>query len=143
MDSRIENFLAQAEEKNPGVADDALADLALATGLSFPEDYLDVMRVSNGAVGFVGDGGYLRLFRIEDLVQYNVDYRVEEWAPGLFLFGTDGGGEAFAFDTRQPEMPIVIVPFIGMSLDDALPCGSSFKDFFERLADPDGDDLWG
>jgi hypothetical protein len=54
----------------------------------------------NGGEGFIGEN-YLRAWPVEDLIQSNKDYRVDEAAPGLFLFGSSGGGEAFAFDTRS------------------------------------------
>jgi hypothetical protein len=63
----------------------------------------------------------------------NKAYQVAEYAPGLFLFGSDGGGEAFAFDTRTEAKPIVSVPFVGMELKLARPLGSNFKAFLEEL----------
>ena len=37
---------------------------------------------------------YLMAWPVEDLIQSNKDYRVDKAAPGLFLFGPSGGGEA-------------------------------------------------
>ena len=51
---------------------------------------------------------------------------VSEFAPGLILFGSDGGGEAYAFDVREAVPIIVEVPFIGMGGDEAKRCGASF-----------------
>jgi hypothetical protein len=51
----------------------------------------------------------------------------------LLLFGSDGGGQAFAFDTRSAANPIVCVPFVGMELKEALPIASSFTGFLEEL----------
>jgi len=57
----------------------------------------------------------------------NKSYGVNDYAPGLFLFGSDGGGEAFAFDARSDAKPIVSVPFIGMELKLARPVASNFS----------------
>jgi hypothetical protein len=50
------------------------------------------------------------------LLELNKDYQVDEYAPGLFFFGSNGGGEAFAFDLRTAARPVVAVPFVGMDL---------------------------
>ncbi len=127
-------YLATALEKNPGVCEAEVAAFTKAAGVTLPGDYLSFMRTANGAEGFVGDGEYLRLWPIRELLESNLDYLVQERAPGLFLFGTTGGGQAFAFDTRQEGMPIVMVPFDALSLEEAQPCGSTFDEFFEFLA---------
>ncbi len=133
MSSRT-NILTESLRKNPGASKEAIADFLRALGLSVPNEYLDFMQVSNGAEGFVGDGGYVMLWPVQDIVERNQDYKVGDFAPGLLLFGSDGGGEGFAFDTRQDGMPIVSVPFVSMSLDDLWPCGKSFAEFIEYLA---------
>jgi hypothetical protein len=45
--------------------------------------------------GFIGEN-YLMAWPVEDLIQFNKEYLVDEAAPELFLFGSSGGGEAFA-----------------------------------------------
>ncbi len=73
------------------------------------------------------------LWRAEELVEMNKSYHVNEYAPGLLLFGSDGGGEAFGFDTRTDAKPIVSVPFVGMALNEARPVASNFNEFLEAL----------
>src|ERR1700733_13032938 len=62
-----------------------------------PADYIQFLERMNGGEGFVGRN-YLKAWSVEDLILYNKDYHVEERAPGLFLFGSSGCGEAFGFD---------------------------------------------
>jgi hypothetical protein len=51
------------------------------------------------------------------------------------LFGSSGGGEAFAFDVREPgKTPVVSVPFVGMDLNDIAPLAETFDGFLEYLA---------
>ena len=45
----------------------------------------------------------------------------------------DGGNEGFGFDVRTDEKPIVMIPFIGMEWDVAIPMGANFWDFLEAL----------
>lgn len=97
-------------------------------GTKLPDDYVSFFLRSNGADGTVGETGYLSLCPIQELLDYNRGYRVNDFAPGLLLIGSDGGGEAFAFDLRDPSMPIVGVPFVGMNLNEAKRMAPSFTE---------------
>jgi hypothetical protein len=88
----------------------------------------------NGGEGFLGEHAYVALWRVEELGERNAGYEVAEFARGLFLFGSNGGGEAFAFDTRTGQFRIVAVPFIGMDdLADAIVIATNFRTFLEVL----------
>jgi len=69
----------------------------------------------------------------KELLRLNQAYEVAEYAPALFLFGSNGGGEAYAFD-RASKGAIVAVPFVGMDVSLAQLQAPSFKEFIERLA---------
>jgi SMI1 / KNR4 family (SUKH-1) len=90
------------------------------------------LQQADGGEGFVGNA-YVILWRVGELVEMNKAYQVAEYAPGLFLFGSDGGGEAFAFDTRTDAKPIVSVPFVGMELKLARPVAPNFTAFLYEL----------
>jgi hypothetical protein len=117
---------------NPGASEEALSAFV---GF-LPDEYLTFLRRRNGGEGFVGDN-YLILWRAEELLELNEGYGATEYAPDLFLFGSNGGGEAFAFDKREQPLPIVMVPFIGMQLDEAIPARKTFSEFLHRLAKDD------
>ena len=105
-----------------------------AASQALPQDYIAHLQVANGGEGFVGDA-YLVLWPVEQLIELNEAYKVGEFAPGLFLFGSDGGGEAFAFDLRaKGSRPIVSVPFVSMALTEARPIGSDFNEFLRNLS---------
>jgi SMI1 / KNR4 family (SUKH-1) len=106
----------------------------MESGFLLPDSYARFLQQMNGGEGFIGNA-YVILRRIEQLIEMNKAHEVAEWAPGLLLFGSDGGGEAFAFDTRSEAKPIVSVPFIGMDLGRVLPAASGFESFFEQLFD--------
>ena len=100
-------------------------------GLRLPEDYIVVMRHSNGAEGAIGLSGYLVLWPIEEIIALNHAYAVDEFAPGLTLFGTDGGdtGYAFARTTVAPGTTHVVrVPLTGLSVGEAVEVGSNLLD---------------
>lgn len=101
--------------------------------VKLPEDYVGFLLHSNGAEGPVGSSGYVNLWAINDLSELNRGYRVGEFAPGLLIFGSDGGDEAFAFDLRDSSMPIVGVPFVGMSLDEVRPLAATLTEMLTKI----------
>jgi hypothetical protein len=64
------------------------------------------------------------LWRAEGLLDFNRDYQTAELAPALFLIGSNGGGEEYAFDRTLDHLAVSTVPFIGMDYQ-----------YIERLAD--------
>ena len=110
---------------NPGASETSIQEAISELGVALPSDYLSFMRSSNGGEGFIGEH-YLILWRIEELKPFNTDYEVEQYAPGILLFGSNGGGEGLGFDLRDPGMPVVVMPFIGMDLEFVIPAAATF-----------------
>jgi hypothetical protein len=121
----------------PGASIALLREIERTLGVSFPAQYVEFMTGSNGAEGFVGPNSYLMLWPVEEIASLNQTYEVHRFAPGLTLFGSDGGGTAYAFDTRSRTMPIFEMPFVGMNLKDVRMCGHTFVEFLEHLYDQD------
>ena len=99
-----------------------------------PNDYVSFLRMSNGAEGFVGSS-YLILFATEAIESINQAAAVDRLAPGLIIFGSDGGGKSYAFDTRREE--VTIVEFFDMDIGDEEPTvrAKSFTGFLKYLFD--------
>jgi hypothetical protein len=126
------NRLFAEFDANPPASHDAVARCQSKLRFLLPADYVQFIEQMNGGEGFVGKN-YLRAWPIEDLIQFNKEYLVDEAAPELFLFGSSGGGEAFAFDTRSSPPPIVAVPFIVLRLEDAIMIAPTFGLFLQHL----------
>jgi hypothetical protein len=107
-----------------------LAAAGVALDIDWPDDYAAFMHSTDGGEGWVGEN-YIAFWSATELVEYNRDNQVHEYAPNLVIFGSDGGGEAFAFDRSKQPPAIVMVPFIG--LDAPVPQGATFTDFLARL----------
>ena len=74
------------------------------------------------------------LWAVKELEPFgNREYEVGSYCPELLLIGSNGGGEAYAFDKRSTPWRVVQVPFVGMdySLCDVI--GSSFSESIETL----------
>lgn len=69
-----------------------------STGWNLPNDYQEFLTWSNGGEGYVGKN-YLSLWKLEDIVQLNMDYQIQEFLKkDCLVFGTDGGGVCYGFD---------------------------------------------
>lgn len=129
----------------PGASAEDVADARKQLRGRLPGDYLDFMTSVDGGQGRIGDGvGYLILWRLNEIYSLNRSYQSDVFAPGLILFGSNGIGEAYAFDTRSSPPPIVSVPFVEMSLEYAVEVAPRFAPFLGALAAgwevPDDDD---
>jgi hypothetical protein len=111
----------------------AVQEFQRVTNIRLPDDYLQFLRQGNGGEGVIGENSYLMLWGIEDLWRLNREYEVQEYAPGLLLIGSNGGGEAFAYDTRESRWSLVQVPFVGMDLTAVEVIADSFRSFLEAL----------
>jgi len=131
----INKFLEKLKLK-PGASKDLIDNVERKIGVKFPPDYREFLLKSNGVSGFVGKS-YLLIWPLEEIEAINQLASVSEFAPGLILFGSDGGNISYALDTRHPNLFFVEVPSIGMSLDEVKFCGSSFYEFLEYLFNKD------
>ena len=137
MATSLVEMLEKFDTNGPPSAE-AFEEVERYFGFQLPSDYKGFMSARDGGEGFIG-GQYLILWRAGELIEFNRDYQVEEYAPGLLFFGSNGGGEAFAFDARPGEnMRIRIVPFVGMNLRDATLVADTFDNFLARLSESDG-----
>src|SRR5438046_4240037 len=109
------DFLAACGDRwspAPPAPPGAVAAMARDSGLSLPADYLEFLDLCNGGDGFLSvQPCYLRLWSAEQVVSNNRDYQMPEFVPGYFAFGSAGGQEFFAFDTRGSQpWPVVSIP---------------------------------
>jgi hypothetical protein len=126
--------LTAALAKNAPASESLVRTIEDQIGIAFPADYREFIRRSNGGEGVLGPGSYLQLWPIEEIPKLNAIARVTEFAPGLVLFGSDGGSMSYAFDTRQLDnIQFVQVPDIPLSLDEVEVLGHTFVEFLEYL----------
>ncbi len=97
---------------------------------NLPEGYLEFMKESNGA-DITNDENYAFLWPITDLFDLNSDYEVSSFASDFFLFGSDGGGTAYAIQKLSGK--IYTIPFIGMSNQEASLFCNNFDEFLNTF----------
>lgn len=131
MDREI-SILTENLTKNAPLEEKEFLEILRSIDCSFPQDYIDFMKQNNGGEGVIGNGWYVRFWPLQELKEANEDYMVSEFAPQLFLIGTDGGDTAFGLKKR--EGVFIDVPFIGLSDDDARERGKDFKELLSFLS---------
>lgn len=80
----------------------------------------------------------LLIYPIEKLVSHNKANQMQEFAPGAFLVGSDGGGEGLVLDVRE-ESPtygqFYFMPFIPMGWKDAILAGTMLDDIVKTYTE--------
>jgi hypothetical protein len=127
------NYSLTEGQLNPPAEPRLVGELSATLGVAIPSDYVNFLQQHDGGEGFIGDN-YIVLWKAEELADFNREYEVEKYAPGILLFGSNGGGEGYGFDTVSSAMPIVCVPFIGMDRRYAIPVAKDIPDLFAKLA---------
>lgn len=116
----------------------ALAALRDQAPSVLPPEYIAQLALSNGGEGDLGvEPGWIQLWPAEEVLLMNEGYQVQDWLPGFWGFGSNGGGELFAFDMRRGvPCPIVMVPFIPMDAHEAVQIAPSFAELREYFGKP-------
>ena len=117
---------------NPPAEETAILELTKPLAGRLPSAYLKDMTLANGGEGFVGKR-FVSLWRIEELSQLNQDYEIAENAPDLFLIGSNGGGEGYAFNLTKADGAVYRVPFIGMQTSEAQLVAENFGRFLPAV----------
>jgi hypothetical protein len=122
---------------NAPASDAEIDAFAKQSGITLPEEYVCFLRKMNGGTGFVGSN-YVDLWAVDTLIEYNRGYGAGEFVPELLLLGSDGGGQALAFDRRNRNWPVIMVPFIPLDIREAVIIAPSFDVLFGTLAAQSG-----
>jgi SMI1 / KNR4 family. len=100
----------------------------------FPKSYVDFLFWSNGGEGEIGEN-YISLWDCENITQLNNDYGIQKYLTEDFVaFGTDGGGNCFAFDFRIQRNPRIVKCALGdLDINELSYVAETFTEFVEIL----------
>lgn len=112
-------------------AEEAIRQLIARCDFALPDEYLELLRYSNGGEGSLGvEPGWFQIWPAEEVVTCNEEYEVSQALPGDFAIGSSGGGEMLTFRKQAgPPWPVYMIPFIGMCEEDCLEIASNFVAF--------------
>jgi hypothetical protein len=121
--------------RRPPASAAAIESLEASCDFTLPEEYLSFLRFSDGGDGVLCiEPWYFQLCSAEEVVAYNQGYNVEEFLPGFFALGSNGGGEMLAIRKRDGSpCPVYMVPFIPMAESDAVQIAHDFEMFAMAL----------
>jgi hypothetical protein len=84
----------------PAALDELLAYVSATYDTPLPDDYVDFLRVANGADGTFENHAPLVLYMAEVLPEANT-YEGEQILPGCLLIGSDAGDGLYGIDLRE------------------------------------------
>ncbi|RZL14567.1 MAG: hypothetical protein EOO62_05115 [Hymenobacter sp.] len=93
----------------------------------FPPAYLAYLFSAESTYDF----GAAYLIEADELIQFNTDHETDEFYPGYFLIGANGGGEAFAIEKDTGHF--IQTPFIGHDEETPIVLGLTWPEFLEFL----------
>jgi hypothetical protein len=97
-------------ERAPPATEAQLEAAQRDLGVTLPGDYLDFLRESNGAQGFLRDSP-VQLWAADELAEYNREH--PDYGDGLVLIGSDGCGNALALNLSGTPTTVEVFPWIG------------------------------
>ena len=123
---------AIATDDSQGATEQELDSAAAALGIELPKDYRAVMRRINGGECDFG-GSWIVLQSLEAAIDRNASFKEAGFPPFIF-FGSDGGGNGYAWDLRpERHSRYVVVPFIVPEDEAVIPCGDTLEEFLSVL----------
>ena len=97
--------------------------------INLPNEYKQLLLFSNGVEGPIGKTGYLSIWPINELVELNQEYAVDEFLPGIKYFGSDGADIAYGFKFYESETLVIEIPFDSIEENDAKKYSNSLFEF--------------
>jgi SMI1 / KNR4 family protein len=127
----IVNKIASLLNNNHGVDSKDITVIEERLNASFPQDYITLLKRSNGGEGYVGEN-YISLWKVEDLPALNEDYQIQKYLSEKFLgIGTDGGGICYGF-CLDKNYSIFKCPLGDLDINEVVIVAKSTKDFFKK-----------
>ena len=123
-------------KKRLGASQKVLIDLASIAPAPLSDSYPNFLANSNGGDGpLIVQPYWLMLYPAVEVMEIETDGTFHEFFPGYFVIGSNGAGEAIAFDLRE-GMAGAIIYFDMTNIDLAesvQPLAKSFSELLELI----------
>ncbi len=131
----LENPRFRLERRQPAAVN-VLEDFLRSAPKNLPVKYLHFMRECDGATGDIPyDSGRIEIWPLEEAIDRQAGYGIEDSLPGFFAFASDEAGRVFVFDIRDSDGAAVLsVRLDNPSKDDLEEIAPSFSQFLEHIA---------
>jgi hypothetical protein len=135
--SQVSEILKQANRNwsgNPPAGEEDILRLVQSCKVKLPNEYLDMLRLSNGGEGDLAlPPRRFVLFDIDEVLEMMGDEFYRGEFPSLLFFGGNGGMEQIAFDlSKGGPYPIVMIdPIAGA--ESVMEIASNMTQFIEAI----------
>jgi hypothetical protein len=121
--------------RRPPASEGAIQALCERCDFPLPEEYLTLLRYSNGGEGKLSiNPGWFWIYPAEEVIENNLGYQVAEFLPEYFAIGSSGGGEMLVLRKRDNTLPsIYMIPFIPMDVREVAEVAHDFEMFAMAL----------
>jgi len=116
-----------------------IAALTEAAPFVLPPDYLELLSVTNGGEGelFLGRPEWFQIWPAQKARDHNAGYKVGEYHPGFWGFGSNGGGLMYAFrDDGNADGTVFGLPFDSIDPRDIDVVTTRFREFLLAMGRP-------
>lgn len=128
MNDTIIEILKEMDKEEPATLE-MIEKVEKEWNVNFPNEYKQLMLFSNGVEGPIGNIGYLSIWPINELVELNQEYAVDEFLPGIKYFGSDGADIAYGFEFDESETLVIEIPFDSIEKNDGKKYTKSLFEF--------------
>lgn len=95
---------------------------------NLPSSYINFLKNHNGAIGDLPvQPFYFQLWQLGEALDNNEGYEVQEYLPGYFAVGSNGGDDMLAL--KIDDKKIYSIPFAPMEEESAFLVAESFEAF--------------
>lgn len=102
--------------------------------LRLSPDHVSVLQEHDGGEGFVGDGSYLAIWDVGELVEANHVLEAHRCVPGVVLIASDGADDVFGYSQSDGGSEYLVYPLVGLAASEGKVLGKSWDSFVEALA---------
>jgi hypothetical protein len=95
-----------------------------------PNTYARFVRLTAGGFGWIRKDLLFVLWGEEEAAKLNLDYQIPQYLPGMYVVGSNAGGDAFVIDQQGR---ILSTPFVGMARDLSQEIAPDFDSLFKDV----------
>jgi hypothetical protein len=121
---------------DPPASETDVAKACAGVRFNLPEEYLDLLRFTNGAEATLSiDPWWFQLWSSDEAGRHNLGYQVQRWHPEYFAFGSSGGGVLFAFkEGAAPRTKVFGIPLDSMNSEDIYLIAADLKSLLRVIS---------
>ena len=127
----FENIL-ETFHRNQAADQRDIDNLRTFTKSELPSDYIEFLKFSNGASGWLNEH-YLVVYSIEEVINVNRIADTSRYCPGRLIFASNRGGTSYLLKLASlPSVPVFRCEDVDLSYESSIEITSSMDKFFQN-----------